>query len=514
MQQQRPQSRRQGQAAETEAKNNNDDDDNKSCRKIRFGRRQESEPRFAVLLPPSSSEKGFSWFAVRVRKRRFRFRISYTTHLLFPPLSIAPFPSFRQARTLLALIWVSFVAYTFVILFGEAALVRLGSQQREQQWWCPYRGRTRRYPNPDSTASDACYYYRSAWLLGLNAFECDFGRRVVASLLLGSCIGYERKAADRPAGIRTMSLVCLASCLFTMCGQFAFRATTQEWDSARVSAAVPSGVGFLGSALIWKETSGQKGTKFEQHSVHGLTTAASIWLSASVGIGVGGGLYLYCCWAVVLVLFVLRLGPQLVLFDPDVAEDDSSFEDEEEDATTADAMTTGSEERWGTTTDDYDDEDDYGYEPRPLTRQEQLARLREEAAVAAAVASSSTAATATAVGLDDSAIGYPLLEDDDEGTAELLPLEDLETPLEGGYGSVVSLQQRLTPAAATATAPGTAQQRQTGVDGGIGGIGDSGHSFPFMSSSSSHRRRQNRRPGSSSSTGNMRKSRSGVSFRS
>jgi len=156
-----------------------------------------------------------------------------------------------------------------------------------------------------------------------------------------------------------------------MCGQFAFRSTTQEWDAARVSAAVPSGVGFLGSALIWKETEGEKGTPSERHSVHGLTTAASVWLSAAVGIGAGGALYLYCLWCVVLVVFVLRLGPRLVLMGTYGA-DDSSFQNTD----------TGSE--WdtgeGTGPDDDGDYCDEDEEFKPLTREEQRIRLEEEAA--------------------------------------------------------------------------------------------------------------------------------------
>ena len=85
---------------------------------------------------------------------------------------------------------------------------------------------------------------------------------------------FERKSADRPAGIRTMSLVSLGSCLFTMCGQIAFRSSTMSWDAARVSAAVPSGVGFLGAGLIWKGSTGKKGSPDERQEVHGITTAA------------------------------------------------------------------------------------------------------------------------------------------------------------------------------------------------------------------------------------------------
>jgi len=76
----------------------------------------------------------------------------------------------------------------------------------------------------------------------------------------------------------------------------AFKSSTQTWDASRVTAALPSGVGFLGGALIWK------GSVFvgdqEMHQVHGLTTAASLWLSAAVGVGVGGALYLVTVYVV------------------------------------------------------------------------------------------------------------------------------------------------------------------------------------------------------------------------
>lgn len=76
-----------------------------------------------------------------------------------------------------------------------------------------------------------------------------------------------------------MSLVSLGSCLFTMCGQIAFRSSTMTWDAARVSAAVPSGVGFLGAGLIWKGSTGKKGSPDERQEVHGITTAARYVLS-------------------------------------------------------------------------------------------------------------------------------------------------------------------------------------------------------------------------------------------
>ena len=132
------------------------------------------------------------------------------------------------------------LAYTVVILFGETWFL-----PDDYFHWCRaaqegYPDRIRKYPNPDAN-NNPCYYERSLYLLGLNQFEATFSRRMIVSVLLGAVIGFERKAADRPAGVRTMSLVSLGSCFFTMCGQHAFRSSPQEFDAARVSAAIPSG---------------------------------------------------------------------------------------------------------------------------------------------------------------------------------------------------------------------------------------------------------------------------------
>ena len=84
--------------------------------------------------------------------------------------------------------------------------------------------------------------------------------------------------ADRPAGIRTMALVSLGSCLFTINSTFGFIDGPMSWDSSRVAAAIPSGVGFLGAGLIFKEADKDNITGDTTHVVHGLTTAASLWI--------------------------------------------------------------------------------------------------------------------------------------------------------------------------------------------------------------------------------------------
>ncbi len=103
-----------------------------------------------------------------------------------------------------------------------------------------------------------------------------------------------------------------------------------SWDSSRVSAAIPSGVGFLGAGLIWKGTlKDESGTEFYQ--VHGITTAASVWLSAAVGVGAGGALYAVSAYSTALVILVLRFGPRLYLSsDKGFEDDEEEFTDEEE----------------------------------------------------------------------------------------------------------------------------------------------------------------------------------------
>ncbi len=156
-----------------------------------------------------------------------------------------------------------------------------------------------------------CHHTRSKYLLYMTPEECTFGRRIVCAAVFGALIGWERRQADRPAGIRTMSLVSLGSCLFSICGTFAFIDGPMGWDASRISAAIPSGVGFLGAGIIWKQT--DKDTNAQ--SVHGLTTAASLWLSAAVGIACAGELYFPASFAIAVMMILLRFGPRIIVGD-------------------------------------------------------------------------------------------------------------------------------------------------------------------------------------------------------
>ncbi|MGB9868298.1 MAG: MgtC/SapB family protein [Bacillota bacterium] len=107
--------------------------------------------------------------------------------------------------------------------------------------------------------------------------------RLVLAAVLGGLVGIEREAMNRPAGFRTHILVCVGSALIMMVSNemtLAFRGIAQA-DPGRIAAQVVSGIGFLGAGTILREGG----------TVHGLTTAASLWVMAAVGLAVGAGMY-------------------------------------------------------------------------------------------------------------------------------------------------------------------------------------------------------------------------------
>ena len=98
----------------------------------------------------------------------------------------------------------------------------------------------------------------------------------LVAVLCGAIVGAERERRDKPAGLRTLILVCLGSAVFTMVS-FAFNTTTG--DSGRVAAQIVTGIGFLGAGAILHGKGG----------VSGMTTAATIWATAAIGMAVGTG---------------------------------------------------------------------------------------------------------------------------------------------------------------------------------------------------------------------------------
>lgn len=116
--------------------------------------------------------------------------------------------------------------------------------------------------------------------------------RLLVSVILGLMIGIEREAAHRPAGLRTHALVSLGACLFTLISASYF-----SMDPARVAASVAVGVGFIGAGCIIG--SGKH--------VQGITTAASLWVVAAIGLTVGTGNYLIGLVTTILVILILQI---------------------------------------------------------------------------------------------------------------------------------------------------------------------------------------------------------------
>jgi len=121
--------------------------------------------------------------------------------------------------------------------------------------------------------------------------------RLTLSVVLGGLIGLERQLHRRTAGLRTHILVCLGSCLIMLTSLFIFDIYKDKvpLDPARIAAGVITGIGFLGAGAIIQERA----------SVRGLTTAASLWVVAGIGLAVGCGFYLASIFTAVLSLIVL-----------------------------------------------------------------------------------------------------------------------------------------------------------------------------------------------------------------
>lgn len=117
--------------------------------------------------------------------------------------------------------------------------------------------------------------------------------RVVLAILFGAAIGLEREISGKSAGLRTNILICLGAAVFTIISK---QMATGNADSVtRIAAQIVTGVGFLGAGAIIVDRAG----------IHGLTTAATIWLVASIGMACGAGLYRLAAVTTVLALIVL-----------------------------------------------------------------------------------------------------------------------------------------------------------------------------------------------------------------
>jgi putative Mg2+ transporter-C (MgtC) family protein len=128
--------------------------------------------------------------------------------------------------------------------------------------------------------------------------DWDLTLRLLIAAALGSVIGFERERLAWAAGLRTHMLVAVGSCLAMIVSAYGFSGVLGRnvvLDPSRVAAQVISGVGFLGAGSII----------LRNEVVKGLTTAASLWAVAAVGLAVGGGLYMAAVAATVIILIIL-----------------------------------------------------------------------------------------------------------------------------------------------------------------------------------------------------------------
>jgi putative Mg2+ transporter-C (MgtC) family protein len=126
--------------------------------------------------------------------------------------------------------------------------------------------------------------------MALDAADLGFALRLILAAILGAAVGLEREIHDHPAGMRTHLLVSLGSAGFTVLSIAAFPAPGS--DPGRVAAQIVTGIGFLGAGAILKEGL----------SIHGLTTAASLWVVAAIGMAAGAG-----AWVTALTITVIAI---------------------------------------------------------------------------------------------------------------------------------------------------------------------------------------------------------------
>lgn len=128
----------------------------------------------------------------------------------------------------------------------------------------------------------------------------DFILRLFVAALLGGIIGLEREYREKAAGLRTHFLVALGSALFMIVSAYGFDGaltnSQMHLDVSRIAAQVVSGIGFIGAGTII----------FQKNSIHGLTTAACVWVTAAIGLTCGAGMYLLALSATFLVLIGLE----------------------------------------------------------------------------------------------------------------------------------------------------------------------------------------------------------------
>ncbi len=122
--------------------------------------------------------------------------------------------------------------------------------------------------------------------------ETEHVGRIVAAMILGGLIGFERELRDKPAGLRTIILICVGACVFTILSEVMGGPDMQQ---TRIAAQVVTGIGFIGAGAILRD----------RQAVFGLTTAATIWAVAAIGMAAGFGRLGLAVFGTVVILIAL-----------------------------------------------------------------------------------------------------------------------------------------------------------------------------------------------------------------
>jgi putative Mg2+ transporter-C (MgtC) family protein len=138
------------------------------------------------------------------------------------------------------------------------------------------------------------------WIVHLQSLGWDAALKIAVAAVLGVLVGMEREWGGHPAGLRTNMVIAISSCLFTILSIEGFPLRGSAQDTARVAAQIVTGVGFLGAGVVLRS---------KKH-VRGLTTAATIWLVAAIGMAVGVGAYFLAVFTTVIsTILVILLAP-------------------------------------------------------------------------------------------------------------------------------------------------------------------------------------------------------------
>jgi putative Mg2+ transporter-C (MgtC) family protein len=129
----------------------------------------------------------------------------------------------------------------------------------------------------------------------------DMVWRLLLAAGLGAALGLEREFRQKPAGLRTNILIAVGSALFTI---LSLEVTRNVGDPSRVAGQIVTGIGFLGGGAIMRN----------RDTVHGMTTAATIWVNAAIGVGAGMGQYSLATFTAALTLVVLVVLPPVEIY--------------------------------------------------------------------------------------------------------------------------------------------------------------------------------------------------------